>query len=170
MIEFLERYTVINFESGIPNFKHSKELTEENFEQVAMNKDEDGKKWFLILQIVFVHFYTTWDGHSEKVFGELEKAAYLLRKTKHVTLTKMDVTNSDKIKQKFELEGFPRFILFPAFNKRDFHFYSGNRMAESFVMFIEKYRGVRPLVPEFVHHPEETVAIPLAEEKRKDEL
>jgi hypothetical protein len=42
MIEFLERYTVLNFETGIPNFKHSKELTEENFDEIVMNKDEDG--------------------------------------------------------------------------------------------------------------------------------
>jgi hypothetical protein len=82
----------------------------------------------------------------------------------------MDVTNSNKIKQKFQLEGFPRFILFPAFNKRDRHFYSGSRMAESFVMFIEKNRGVRPMAPEFVHHPDPE-PVPLENEKRKkDEL
>eukprot|EP01080_Neovahlkampfia_damariscottae_P011591 gene11591-4834_t len=146
MIEFLERYTVLDFEKGEPNFEHSLELTESTFNEVIMKKEED----------VFVHFYTTWDDHSKEIFNELEKAAYLLRNTKYVTLTKIDVTNANEIKKKYQLEGFPRFILFPAFNKRDRHFYSGNRKADSFVQFINMNRGVRPAQMPYVHHPEPT--------------
>ena len=153
MIEFLEKYTILDFEKGEPNFKHATELTSENFEKIVMKREED----------VFVHFYTNWDDHSKEVFDELEKAAYLLRNSKYITLTKMDVTNEPTIKEKYKLEGFPRFLIFPAFNKRDRHFYSGSRKSDSFVRFIQKYRGIRPVKMNQHHHQQEL-------ETKKDEL
>lgn len=111
------------------------QLTEDNFDEVVMNPVKN----------VLVYFYAPWCGHCKKMTPQYRVTCVAFASDPLVDVTMLDGTEVPELRQRFEISGFPKLLLFPEVTSSDTTkvpiYYQGPRRHRDILNFINEQVG-----------------------------
>ncbi|WFC97327.1 protein disulfide-isomerase [Malassezia yamatoensis] len=105
LAQFVSEQSNVRSKLPAPEPSHVVELTQDNFDQIVMDKNKN----------VLVEFYAPWCGHCKNLAPIYEKAAKVFKRDSHCVLAKLnadDPQNAD-VKRRFQINSYPTLLFYP---------------------------------------------------------